>query len=155
MTHWFPSLSTPCSFLKNAYLLTVIPQINTFSTGNATLHGEPLSGEGWGDTFRESLRLPGFPRCFPAPQSSPLPPPRSLPAPLCLLTQLRQSCYQFTTPVRARRPMLTVKYPLFWTTRVTEKGIARGPRRKRERGFDPPTHPHFLVSTQNSILPLD
>lgn len=138
MTHWFPSLSTPCSFLNNANLLTVIPQINTFSAGNATLHGEPLSREGRDDTFRESLQLPGFPHCFPAPQSSPLPLPKSLPAPLCLLTQLWQSCYQFTTPVKVRRPMLTVKYPLFWTTRVTEKGRAGGPQGKRERRFDPP-----------------
>lgn len=81
----------------------------------------------------------------------PSPLPKSLPAPLCLLTQLWQSCYQFTTPVKARRPMLTVKDPLFWTTRVTEKGRAGGPRRKRERGFDSP--PPSLFSFNSELNP--
>lgn len=32
--------------------------------------------------------------------------------------------------------MLTVKRPLFWATRVIEKGRTEESKRKRERGFD-------------------
>lgn len=145
MTHRLPSLFLPkrrtphsLSFLVLTLHLLVVPLCRQSFSGNDR-------------SYRDILAASQHPICVPSPSL------KSLPCSFrsaCWLSSSK-SCYQFTTPVKGRgRPTLTVKYPLFWSTRVTEKGQHWRDSEEKEKGiwilfF----HPGVLVPTQ-SLTPI-
>lgn len=152
VTHWFPSLSTPCSFLNNANLLTVIPQINTSSAGDATFAQRASEQRGSGWHFSGKLTTARISSLLPStPEESPPPLPKvsmrcsacwlSSGSPVINLLPLSKPggpCLPENTPSSGRHG---------WLKRGELEGLG-----EREKGD---FNPHFLVSTQNLILPLD